>query len=560
MSTFAVRQEISPEYLGNILTKDVTTEESIFELIDNAVDAARDRILQKKKVKKDKHGLPLNYSGYRIDLCFNSDEIVFFDNCSGITEKVLKDRAFVLGAMSAHPFGIGRFGIGLKRALFGLGAKYDLQSDTGKFAAQMLFNVEDLQRIGVPLTATEIKSSKKPRLKISISQLHSGVFHEVSAELWQEKIRQQISRRYGIFVRKGFGISVNEIAVEPFGPDIRSTKYVVPQSEVVEATPRVQAYIETGMHGSYRLQYEEDYSRPIIKKLTDQYGWYFVCNDRIVEVATRDKRLGWNAIWHQEYYGFVGWVHFVAADAQDLPWDTKKTFIDPTSFVFRAVSPQLQAFADVYKTQNKLERSTKTKVLAATSEKPNVTAGNTPSSNGRRSADHNAQKPSTSSSASHNQHWETLLPKMDVEIKGAKLSALVYEAERLNTEHCYSASLLFRSIIETALFDNLRKTRSLGKVQEMVYLKRSADDRTFTDNQKKNFRPSFRDALDWLGTVDDYFPEDIRRDCVFSRAKLKRHLQELNGIVHEGDLTNSAKIKTMRDDTMPLLNFLLEIR
>ncbi len=44
---------------------------------------------------------------------------------------------------------------------------------------------------------------------------------------------------------------------------------------------------------------------------------------------------------------------------------------------------------------------------------------------------------------------------------------------------------------------------------------------------------------------------------MFSRKKFATNLKELNGIVHDGDLTNSDKLRSDRDDAMPLLEFLL---
>jgi hypothetical protein len=92
----------------------------------------------------------------------------------------------------------------------------------------------------------------------------------------------------------------------------------------------------------------------------------------------------------------------------------------------------------------------------------------------------------------------------------------------------------------------------------MVYEENAKKGRDFSDDKKTKFRPDFRTALDWLGRNDSYFPEELRRDCVYARNKFGKHLQEMNGITHEGDLTNRSKLATIRDDTLPLLRFLLD--
>ena len=53
--TFPVKQGIDPRYLQSILTKDVTVLEGIYDLIDNSIDAARDRLLGLKKSRTDEY-------------------------------------------------------------------------------------------------------------------------------------------------------------------------------------------------------------------------------------------------------------------------------------------------------------------------------------------------------------------------------------------------------------------------------------------------------------------------------------------------------------------------
>lgn len=570
--TFLVRQGVAPDYLVNILTKDITAKESIFELVDNAVDAARDRLLKQKKPELDKYGLPNNYVGNWVTIRFGRESVAFLDNCSGIAEEALTDRTFVIGAMSQHPYGIGRFGIGLKRALFRLGTKYALSTDTETFAAKMQFGSEHLEKSASTLIATRRPSSGRAKTFIHISGLREGVRHEFGAESWVEELSKSLSRRYGLFIEKGFKICVNGRCIPSFGPKIRNPGPVKARASNLLATEYVRVFIDSGMHEEYRLTSEDDYNNIKIQDLTDQYGWYFVCNDRIVEVAKHEPTLGWSAKWHQEYYGFVGWVRFVAEDVAHLPWDTKKSLIDPNSAVFRAISSELQQFAEGYKTENKkLKKTRKDSASQPTSskteEKSNAdglqknTAPIVPSKS-------SAQAKSSGSSTSiihadvptendHNENWRTLLPTLNIGVEHMKLKALVVEAMRLEIKQCYAASMLFRSIVEMALFEHLKQTRSYGAVRDMIFTKQIKDGKSISDDQKRTLRPSFNQALEWLGKNDSYFPDEIRRDCVFARNKLSNHLKELNGIVHEGDLTSSSKLEIIRNDTMPLLCFLL---
>lgn len=572
--TFLVRQGVDPDYLANILTKDITARESIFELVDNAVDAARDRLLELKDPELDKYGLPNCYEGNWIAIRFGRESVAFLDNCSGIAEEALADRTFVIGAMSRHPYGIGRFGIGLKRALFRLGKEYALSTDTGTFAARMKFASTQLERSNSTLVASRHRSSGRAKTFIHISDLREGVLHEFGTESWIDDLSKSLSRRYGIFIEKGFKIFVNGRCLPSFGPKLRNPGPIKVRASNLPATEQVRVFIDSGMHEEYRLKAESDYNKEKILNLTDQFGWYFVCNDRIVEIAKHEPALGWTSKWHQEYYGFVGWIRFVASDAAHLPWDTKKSLIDPNSAVFRAISNQLQQFAEDYKTDNKKARkkqNTGTQnpdpKASGTENGSEAKPATTPTGAGTKRTAENKPAASASSQqhkngpseADHNENWRTLLPPVAIGLKHTKLNALIVEATQLELTRCYSASMLFRSIVETALFAHLKQSRSYGAVCEMVFAEMAKDAKSIPEHQKRTFRPSLNQALEWLKKNDSYFPDDVRRDCIFARNKLGNHLKELNGIVHEGDLTSSSKLEIMRNDTMPLLEFLLDI-
>lgn len=572
-----VKNGVDPNYLVNLLTKDVTVMESIFDIVDNALDVARDHLWQGGMVKRDDYGLPRSYEGSRIEIEFGKGFISFADNCGGIAEPDLQDKAFVIGELSQHDFGIGRFGIGMKRTLFRLGSKYRMETDTGAFAASMDFGESDLGNSDTDLVAVRTASRGTPGTLFRVEELRQGVGRELSSDAWSDELRQALSRRYGIFLAKGFEIWVNNEPVFGFGPGYRTDTIIQPQSQRIPIGRNIVAYVESGLHEDFRFKDEDGYSNKVAKSLTDQFGWYFVCNDRIVEVASHERSLGWTTKWHQEYYGFIGWVRFVARDPESLPWDTKKSSIDPHSLAFREIINSLQAFAEDFKKNKKIlikpdqpdSRTSSTHSstttanqgtrgqAAATSAGSNTattkTAGaGTGTGTGTGSG---GKKPSTKD---HNEYWDTLLPSNMPSAKHDKIRALVFEAMTLQIKICYSGSMLFRGIIEAALMEHLKGTRSYKSVKQMVFDEAAADNRPFAEEKKKKYRPSLSEALQWLNRNDDYFPEERRTDCTMSRNKFKKHLQELNGIVHDGDLTNSGKLATIRDDTMALLRFLLE--
>lgn len=565
-STFKVHQSVDPHYLQSTLTKDITPSEALFDLIDNSIDAAR-RCLDSSAV--DLYELPEDYHGFVVRLHMGRNRVYLSDNCGGIEEGELASRVFVTGKPSHQPYGIGGFGIGLKRALFRLGTKYALKSDTGAGTATgMSFTRADLATVSSDLTARRLPTLGRARFVIAVSDFGSGVEHHLTAALDSGDLAESLSRRYGIFISKGLRIVLNGVGVPAFMPMIRDDGLVAVQATNLVAENGVSIYIDAGMHALTKLPGEAGYSAAIAKTLTDQYGWYFVCNDRIVSVASHEPKLGWTTKWHQEYYGFLGWVRFVAKNPEDLPWDTKKALIDPNSLSFRAIAARLQEFAEQFKADNKRARlQVRDGKAPSSSSASGAAQGDTKQSRGKSSGAAVEQpkkkyRPRAGDPkgdpASHNENWDTVLPDIGQISRNAKLAALVYEAMNLRVSYSYAGAMLLRSLVECALFAVLKLERRIGDISTMYFEQQeAAQGRRLTEAQKKSYRPTLNIATTWLAKNQDFFPKDVRRECAAALTKLVTHLKELNGVVHEADLIDSGKLKIIRNDILPLLCFLL---
>ena len=158
----------------------------------------------------------------------------------------------------------------------------------------------------------------------------------------------------------------------------------------------------------------------------------------------------------------------------------------------------------------------------------------------------------------HNENWDTLLPQFEISLSHPKIRALMFEAKDLSVVTSpYAGSMLLRTILEFALFQRLKMAGKYSSVREMYFEQQKSAGRALTDEQKKTFRPLLAVAMEWLNKNDDFFPTDVRRECITARNKFGAHLKELNGVVHEGDLIDSGKLKIIRNDAVPLLRFLL---
>ena len=93
------------KYLVDGITKDITIEDSIFDLIDNSIDA----------FPENKNGsLPEDYNNYKIELTLNSDIFSITDHGTGMNSQTLQNNALRFGSHPKHhDTSIGHFGIGL---------------------------------------------------------------------------------------------------------------------------------------------------------------------------------------------------------------------------------------------------------------------------------------------------------------------------------------------------------------------------------------------------------------------------------------------------------------
>ena len=75
----------------------------------------------------------------------------------------------------------------------------------------------------------------------------------------------------------------------------------------------------------------------------DRWGWFVLCNDRVVLAANKTKRTVWDTdgmpAWHNQYNGFLGIASFRARDPGKLPWTTTKRDVDDSDPIYqRAVA------------------------------------------------------------------------------------------------------------------------------------------------------------------------------------------------------------------------------
>ncbi|MGH6955102.1 MAG: ATP-binding protein, partial [Caulobacteraceae bacterium] len=139
---FTVDTHPTKRVVVDSLTRDATVKACIFDLIDNSIDAARDRLFE-GLVADAPREMPDSFAGFHAHLTLNGTGFKIEDNCGGIPIEALRSMVMRFGRPSAHSMGIGVFGVGLNRALFKLGRISHLRTDTGLQRAELILRADE---------------------------------------------------------------------------------------------------------------------------------------------------------------------------------------------------------------------------------------------------------------------------------------------------------------------------------------------------------------------------------------------------------------------------------
>jgi hypothetical protein len=371
-STVTIRTGIDPTFLTDTLTTDIELTDALFDLIDNSIDAARNHIVQ-TEYEKDEYGLPNDYSGFEIKIRFTATSIVIVDNCIGVETETLVNNTFYTGKRSNHKYGIGHYGLGLKRALLKAGCEFGLVTDNGNYLYKSVFDTESFSgNSEKKLQAKQFPSTGRRRTMLVVSSLKENVISQVNDQIWFDNATQELKVRYSNFIRKGLTIKVvnslkvgkKTLTIWPAVPEIRLSPLVHPIVDKI-VDPNVNIDFTVGIHDMYRFAGEYDHNAKENEKLTKTYGLYFICNDRVIVAATKEAKYGFTTQWHSEYGGFVCRVNITAENPAYLPWNTSKTELKVNSSLFLKLRKKIEPLALKYRSDAKkliniwLDKSTK---------------------------------------------------------------------------------------------------------------------------------------------------------------------------------------------------------
>jgi len=333
-------------FFVDMITRDITLEDSILDLIDNSVDGAW----------RSAGGMPIsledrvNLSPYHISLEISADRFSIKDNCGGMSLDDAINHAFNFGRFASRrhdSYGIGVYGIGMKRAAFKLARNIHVKST--------FFDQRDLKNsFSVPIDVNEwlndddvpwsfrildvdaADNLDETGVEFIADQLTSSTKNSFENPAFVQNLKRTIARDYAIYLSRGLVIEINNKPIKGAMLEFKYNAEFCPariQYEDSMGNDRVHVEVIGGMAAPPPESIDPDETEDGDKR----YGWYVICNGRVVLAADKTTISGWGAHWpqwHRQYSGFIGVLMFTAENAASLPLTTTKRSVDVSSEIF----------------------------------------------------------------------------------------------------------------------------------------------------------------------------------------------------------------------------------
>jgi hypothetical protein len=346
--------EPTREFFVGMLTRDISLEQAILDLVDNSVDGAK-RIAAAGG----------NFGDHFVTLVINGALFSITDDCGGFGRDEAINYAFRFGRPAGAPrtpSSIGQFGVGMKRALFKFGEHFTVRSATVEDEWAVALDVPKWLDEGdwhfpwVGFGDQETISKGKPGTQILVDRLRPDVASRFSTTNFSNLVTDLIKSKHRQFISQGLSISVN--------------------GRHIDASDLYLSFNDSLKPGRDELTIEGAGATPVFVKITvglgnsipREAGWYVICNGRVVLSADRRDVTGWGLLenesdrlmvpnFHNQYARFRGIVWFDSEDSSRVPWNTTKTDVDVDSAVWqRAIARMTEMMRPVIAFLNDLDQ------------------------------------------------------------------------------------------------------------------------------------------------------------------------------------------------------------
>lgn len=308
----------------DVLTRDISIRDCIFDLFDNSVDSyIRHQVNEKREVQ----------------LSFNKDVFEVTDNCGGISKKQLTEQVFRFGAveLASKAATIGVYGIGLKRSIFKLGKYVVFETDDGDDYCRLDIDVdkwmEDDKTWDLDLTDTSGSrlNGNKPYTKIKITDLRAETKEAFTPE-FESDLKDAVTIYYSRFIQDGqIDFYVSDRKMGGFEITIRA-------SDDYKPVKYEGGYDSVQIQIICWLDIPEKARTP---KEMGKRGWNVYMNKRLVIFDDTSPDTGWIGErpylpkFHSIYNDFRGIVFLSTDDPLKLPINTSKNGFNKDNRIYQ---------------------------------------------------------------------------------------------------------------------------------------------------------------------------------------------------------------------------------
>lgn len=330
----------SKAFFVEMITRDLTVEDSILDLIDNAIDEAvtRQRV-DVMTVLPGNESRGASFVGATVTLAIGDADFAIRDTCGGISIRDAEESVFRFGNPGNRPLtgGLSVYGIGMKRSFFKLGKRIRIASRTESERFSVAIDVDAWTKRGDDdwdfafTDAEQISGApENTGTEIRIAELTPDTGRRLAAPGFTKDLLKRIESTYGLFLMAGLTIEVNgRKAVSRLPAEVLSGDQInsAPKHLVVDG---VDVHIIVGVS-------------PL--KDRQRHGWYVFCNGRMVLNADKTEVTGWGRNlpqWHTKFGHFVGYLYFRSSDVTRLPWRTTKQGVLTELAVYQKALAEMQ--------------------------------------------------------------------------------------------------------------------------------------------------------------------------------------------------------------------------
>jgi hypothetical protein len=338
-------------FFVRMITRDISLEDCILDLIDNSIDSAWQREGGQPMSLADGADL----SRYKIEIRATTESFLIRDNCGGLTLDDAANYAFTFGRKRQEreePYSIGVYGIGMKRAVFKIGTDIKIRST--------YLNGDKTESFTVPIKVPrwlenevgewdfdieESAALESPGVEIEVKDLTEASATAFGNPAFVQNLKRMISRDYSLHMHRGLSIEFDKEPIKGWQIEMLQGGDFAPMRITYEdkiGDHVVNVEILAGMAAPPPENSDPEEN----EKGDNKDGWYVVCNGRIVLAADKTTLSGWGTDdwpqWHRQYSGFIGLAMFTSAKTEILPLTTTKRSVDVSSEIYRRARSKMR--------------------------------------------------------------------------------------------------------------------------------------------------------------------------------------------------------------------------